>query len=123
MKSFTFDNKPASIDGAPVILEGKPANFEWFLRAVLRTDVQFNTDWQGGKAALAIEKALDEALSVGVKQDDAGKVLEHEIHIEDSHWERLCVAMKTPQSARVIGYPITPASLCIPWADLILEAK
>lgn len=114
MKTITYTIDAIVIDGVSVLVDGLPANFEWFVKWILDTDTRFNNDAASLKAAMAIEKAMDEA-AVQQSSDNTRKIV-----IDDIYYEKLKQAAQAPTSGT---YPLRRARLCLPWIEMIENAK
>lgn len=110
MKTIEFTVEAAKIDDQPIIVEGKPANFEWFIRWILDSDSKFNNDAAGIKASAAIERSLETAI-----KDETNKIT-----IDDIHYDRLKEAVLAPSAG---AYPLRRGRLCLPWVQMVEDAK
>lgn len=112
MKTIQYSINPIVIDNVPIIVDGVPANFEWFVRWILDTDTRFSTDAASLRAAMAIERAIYS----GVLEDAVMK----KIYIDDIYYEKLKQAANNPS---VNAYPLRKARLCVHWIDAIDNAQ
>jgi hypothetical protein len=114
MKTITYTVDAVVIDGFPVMVDERPANFEWFVRWILDSDSRFNNDAQSLKAAMAIERALATA-ATEPSSDNTRKIA-----IDDAYYDKLKQAAETPSSGT---YPLRRGRLCLPWIEMIENAK
>jgi len=114
MKTIEYTINAITIEGHPVMVDDKPANFEWFTKWILDTDTRFNNDAASLKAAAAIEKALEKA-AVTPSNDNTRQIV-----IDDIYYDKLKQAAETPSTG---AYPLRRGRLCLPWIEMIENAK
>lgn len=114
MKTITYTVDAIVIDGLSVIVDEKPANFEWFVKWLLDNDTRFNNEALSLKAAMAIERALEMA-AAEPSTDNTRKIV-----IDDAYYEKLKQAAQNPSSGT---YPLRRGRLCLPWIEMIENAK
>lgn len=113
MKVIKYSIVPISIDNTEIFVDGKPANFEWFVKWILDNDTRFSTDALSLKAAVAIEKAFEYAKENS--NDGMCKLM-----IDDIYYDKLIQAAQNPSVGQ---YPLRRARLCLPWIEIIENAE
>ena len=111
MKTIEYTAEAIKIEGLPILVDGKPANFEWFARWILDSDARFNNDVSSLKAAAAIEKALDKAATSSQEP--------RQLIIDDVYYDKLKQAADNPSTG---SYPLRRGRLCLPWIEMIENA-
>jgi len=97
-------------DGKGGLTKGQFSTRE-FMRHLVRTGKQFNSDYSAIRLGSRIEDALD------VRKSGP-------IDLDSSDWEIICEAAKAPQPITGHpGYPLSPGSRCVPLVEAVIEAK
>lgn len=85
------------------------------LHHVLRSDVRFNSNYEGVGKALRVAEALK------LKENASP---ETECALDDGDWQAMVDALKSPSPlAGMPAYPLSPAHACHPLIELVINAK